>query len=90
MPSERSTPRPRARRPWWAWLLVGLCFLIAIVALSVTKWMLGLIGLGAAVTVMNISGSTERTPKARLVACLMVTAVAWMAFIVFSAAIARL
>lgn len=82
----------RSRRPWWAWLLAVVCFGIAVVALTTAQipWILGLFGLGAALTVMNIAGSTERTPKARLVACLMVTAAAWFFFILFGTVIARL
>ena len=63
--------------------------MVAITAAEI-PWILGLFGFGAALTVMNISGSTERTPKARLVACLMVTAAAWFFFILFGTVIARI
>ena len=68
---------------------MGVCFLIPIVALSY-QWILGLIGLGAAVTVFNIAGSRERTPKARLVASLMVTAFAWVMFILFTGVVRQI
>ena len=81
---------PVQPRPWWAWLLVLVCMLIAVVATTSTLWVLGAIGIGAALTVMNISRSTERTEKARLVACLMITAMAWIGFGVLSILLERM
>ena len=72
-----------SRRPAWAWVLIVMCLLIPFAAFK-TQWLLGALGLGAAVTVLNISGSEEADPTRRLRACLGVTVVAWIVFILAS------
>ena len=80
---------PITRRPGWAWLLTGFCFLIAVAAVK-SQWILGLFGRGAGLTVMNIAKSHERTERERFVACVGITVASWVAFAIASFAIARL
>ena len=88
---EASLPTQRrpTRRPWWGWALAVICASIAVFALSV-HWILGLIGLSAGLTVLNISRSNERTERSRLMACLGVTTIAWIVFVALITALQRM
>ena len=87
-PSSAETPvsLPQ-KRPVWAWGLIAICLLIPLAAWSMNLLVLGVIGLGASLSIFNIAGSGERTPKARSNACLMVAGFAWVGFVALVAAI---
>lgn len=83
------TPRIGPRRPGWAWLIAIFCGVIALFAPR-SHWVLGIIGLGAALTVLNIAGSYERPERHRLIAALCVAGVSWAVFLIASLMIVRL
>jgi hypothetical protein len=77
---------PPMPTPWWAWAFVVACILIPVVSLGGA--IPGGLGAGGAAACYGVAGNDNWEAPTRIVACVIITLLCWILFLMLGALIA--